>query len=239
MKYEIDEFEKIKAELEENFSEEEINIYKEYLGYKKEILTDHINNAYKSNELPVQTIENLINEYFYRYIVNLKFEETDADGNIIATHIMDKPPIIEIDPQKQIFGCSAFSEPILLEIQWLIENFDSWKTFKTVERIYKFLNPDNIFLSSIKKDIEIVYDATKFASNNKFMGMGYFSLTTSLFLLLRIFYDKFKIPFESIDAMDFWSLWCDFYNSMNDFSYNLEENKVLVHPAIGLSIEKE
>lgn len=237
MQYEIDEFEKIKIELEENFSEEEINLYKEYLGYKKEILTDYISCAYNSYEVPVQTIENLINEYFYRYIVNMKLNETDKDGNLVATHIMDKPPIIEIDPQKQIFGCGAFSQPILDEIRYLVEDLGFNKTFQTIERIYKFLNPDKQFLSSI--NLANVYDASILASNNNFIGMGYFSLTTFFFLLLSIFYNKFKIPFDSIEAMDFWCLWNNFYDCMNDFSYNLEENKVLVHPAIGLNSENK
>lgn len=239
MQYEIDEFEKIKIELEENFSEEEINLYKEYLEYKKEILSNYINNAYNSDEVSVQTIENLINEYFYRYIVNMKLDKTDKDGNLVATHIMDKPPIIEIDPQKQIFGCGAFSQPILDEIKYLIEDLGFDKTFKTIERIYKFLNPDKEFLSSINRDLGSIYNEKKFASNNNFIGMGYFSLTTSFFLLLSIFYNKFKIPFDSREAMNFWDLWSAFNDCINDFSYNLEENKVLVHPAIGLNSENK
>lgn len=237
MQYEIDEFEKIKIELEENFSEEEINLYKEYLEYKKEILSNYINNAYNSDEVSVQTIENLINEYFYRYIVNMKLDKTDKDGNLVATYVMDKPPIIEIDPQKQIFGCGAFSQPILDEIRYLVEDLGFNKTFQTIERIYKFLNPDKQFLSSI--NLANVYDVSILASNNNFIGMGYFSLTTFFFLLLSIFYNKFKIPFDSIEATDFWCLWSDFNDCINDFSYNLEENKVLVHPAIGLNSENK
>ena len=235
MEYEIDEFEKIKIKLEGNFSEEQINLYKEYLGYKKEILTDYISCAYNSYEISAQTIENLINEYFYRYIINTKIEDKDKDGNLVATYIMDKPPIIEIDSQKQIFGSTVLSMPILEKIGYLTEVLGFYKTFQTIESIYKFLNPDKKFLSSISSDLESVYNVTKFASNNNFTGMGYFSLTIPFFLLLRIFYDKFKIPFESEEAMNFWILWNDFNNHINDFSYNLKENKVLVRPAIGLS----
>lgn len=223
MQYEIDEFDKIKTELEKKISEEEINLYKEYLGYKKEILTKYISCAHNSYEAPVQTIENIINEYFYRYIVNFKLNETDKYGNLIATYIIDKSPIFEIDPQKQICGLSAFSQPILDEIKYLTENLDFNKTFKTIEKIYIFLNSDKEFLSSIDSDFRSICGAPRLASNNNFIDLGYFSLTTPLFLLLSIFYNKFNIPFDSIESMDFWDLWRAFNVCINNFSYNFEE----------------
>jgi len=221
MQYEIDEFEKYENLLTEKVDNNTINIFKEYLTYKKEVIQKFRNMIFGRPLLEQKDAENLAYSWFYSFIrgISVTFNDKSYD--------MNYPPKVVLNDNINL----SFSwELIQTRIEYIKETINFSFVPKAIKTCYQILNPDFKEIDAIPFDdlhLPEYFKNKLFKNDSSYSYQGEFGLmSTSTPILLQciIFFSYFKLAFDSeMDAL-FYDLWLEFFEKTSHIVYDVSKN---------------
>ncbi len=226
MLYEIDEFEKYENLLVEKVSQGKIDIFKQYLIYKKDVIQKFRNMIFGRPLLEQKDAENLAYSYFYPFMRGVEISYNDK------TFILNYPPNIVLS----LNGKCTKSGVVAAHINNIKDTIHDAYNFelKAIKTCYKILNPNFTEIDAIPFEDLNIPECLKtllFEENSSEFyqsQLGLISNSTPILLQCMIFFDYFDFSFDSEIDMLFYDMWLEFYEKTQFLGYDLSNNAFVI-----------